>query len=185
MVIVAGRDAVVISDGVSILTAIDEQEAATLSELALGREVLEVGSAYGFSSITMALGGATSILTVDPHAGECVNSGQRLRENIDAYDVARIVKPMVGRSEEILPALVAKRRRFDLVFIDGDHSVEVVRQDAENGWKLLRPDGVFVCHDYDTEGCPGVRHALDELWPDGADETVGSLWIKHKGKWTA
>lgn len=36
---------------------------------------------------------------------------------------------------------------MDLVFVDGAHSAEYVRNDSEKGWMMLRPGGVIVWHD--------------------------------------
>ncbi|MBC7981296.1 MAG: class I SAM-dependent methyltransferase, partial [Armatimonadetes bacterium] len=36
---------------------------------------------------------------------------------------------------------------MDLVFVDGAHSYEYVKNDTEKGWKMLRPGGVLAWHD--------------------------------------
>lgn len=36
---------------------------------------------------------------------------------------------------------------IDLVFVDGAHSYEYVKNDTEKGWKMLRPGGVLAWHD--------------------------------------
>jgi len=36
---------------------------------------------------------------------------------------------------------------MDLVFVDGAHSADYVRNDSEKGWLMLRPGGVLVWHD--------------------------------------
>jgi len=36
---------------------------------------------------------------------------------------------------------------MDLVFVDGAHSADYVRNDSEKGWAMLRPGGVIVWHD--------------------------------------
>ena len=43
-------------------------------------------------------------------------------------------------------------KRFDVVFIDGDHSYEAVKSDTENAFRLLRDESsVIVWHDYGAE----------------------------------
>lgn len=37
--------------------------------------------------------------------------------------------------------------RFDLVFIDGDHSAEQVYKDVLNALSVLTPNGLIACHD--------------------------------------
>lgn len=180
MVVMAGRELALETGAPSILTAIDDEETTALTQLAKHQRVLEIGSAYGFSSIAMALAGATSVLTIDPHAGECPDSLETLRANIEAYGVAKKVVPVVAYSQEALPELSAKRQRYGLVFVDGEHSAKSVAHDVEHGWALLGKGGTLVCHDYGTDGCRGVQEALDARWPDGPDELVGTLWIKRK-----
>lgn len=181
MTITAGRH-VAIDGGMPVHTSIDDLETAALQRIANGGTVLEVGSAYGYSSIIMALAGA-HVITIDVHAGENPDSLNRLRDAITAYDVNDRVFPIVARSQDILPQLLAGGSEFDLVFIDGDHTTEVAQQDCAYGWALLTPGGCLAVHDYDEPGCPGVREALDGLYPDGPDELAGTLWIKHKA-WT-
>jgi predicted O-methyltransferase YrrM len=36
---------------------------------------------------------------------------------------------------------------MDLVFVDGAHSYEYVKNDTEKGWDMLRPGGIMVWHD--------------------------------------
>ena len=38
--------------------------------------------------------------------------------------------------------------KMDLVFVDGAHSADYVRNDSEKGWRMLRPGGVLVWHDF-------------------------------------
>jgi predicted O-methyltransferase YrrM len=44
-------------------------------------------------------------------------------------------------------ALVREHGRFDLVFIDGDHSREGVRQDTELARRIAKPSGIIAWHD--------------------------------------
>jgi len=49
-----------------------------------------------------------------------------------------------GYSQQLLPHLAAT---FDLVLVDGDHSLEGASIDLDNAWRLLRPDGILVMDD--------------------------------------
>ena len=69
---------------------------------------------------------------------------------------------------------------FGLIFVDGDHQAEAVRHDV--GWvlRLLAPGAVPACHDYSEDCCcPGVRQALDELFPEGG-ELTNSLFVVRR-----
>jgi predicted O-methyltransferase YrrM len=53
------------------------------------------------------------------------------------------------------------RRQFDFVFVDGDHSYEVVENDTMKAFELLRPGGVIVWHDYAPKSAGLVRFFRD------------------------
>lgn len=58
-------------------------------------------------------------------------------------------------------------KKFDLVFVDGDHTYEGVRKDTENVYKLLKDDNsVIVWHDY-TYGVETPRHEVMAAIMDG------------------
>lgn len=59
------------------------------------------------------------------------------------------------------------KRKFDVIFIDGDHSYKSVLQDTMNMYPLLRNDkSVIVWHDYGFDSV-NVRHEVLEAILDG------------------
>ena len=146
-------------DGPAISTSLTHDETSKLRWLAAGADVLEIGSAYGYSAVSMALAGA-QVIAIDPH--NWLPSLEVMQANLAAYEVADQVDIRVARSNDEMPQLYSRGRRFDLVWIDGDHSAEAVAHDVEWALKLLWPGtGILACHDYDETTCPGVRQALD------------------------
>jgi predicted O-methyltransferase YrrM len=55
---------------------------------------------------------------------------------------------------------VQLNQKYDLVFIDGNHSESFVKSDLELAWRVLKPGGLLVGHDYSTR-FPGVIAAID------------------------
>ncbi len=53
--------------------------------------------------------------------------------------------------------------RVDLMFVDGSHSYEYVLSDTEAAWKMVKPGGLILWHDYDSRWWPGVTRALNQL----------------------
>lgn len=51
---------------------------------------------------------------------------------------------------------------IDLLFIDGDHSYEAVKQDIEDWVPFVRKGGYVIFHDY-ANYCPSVQKAAQEL----------------------
>ena len=155
-----------------VFTSLTPNEAAALAGLAAGRDVLEIGSAFGFSACVMALAGARHVTAVDPHTW--LNSHEAMVSNLDACGVTDTVTVVRGTSPDALAGLGP----FGLVFIDGDHAAAAVTADVEAARKLLASGGVLACHDLGEDCCcPGVRQALDALFPSGPDEHVDTLAI--------
>ena len=159
-------------DAQPISTSLTGNEAQALAGLAVGRDVLEIGSAFGFSACVMALAGAKHVTAADPHTW--LNSHGAMTANLDACGVAGVVTVVRGTS----PAALDGLGPFGLVFIDGDHDASAVHADVEAALKVLATGGVLACHDYGEDCCcPGVRYALDALFPAGPSEQVDTLAI--------
>ena len=178
--------------GPKVYTSVTPEEAAALGRLAAGRDVLEVGSAFGYSAIMMARA-ARSVTAVDSHLphpdnGMAEGSYGVMLGNLRAAGVHQVVTVLRQPAEEALPALHAQGRRFGLVFIDGDHAYESVLHDAGQARRLVTDDGHIACHDY-GHGEPGsascgigdVNRALDETFPLGPDEITGTLHVTRGG----
>lgn len=169
-----------LGDGPAISTSLTAAETAELQRLATGADVLEVGSAFGYSTVALGLV-ARSVVAVDPH--QWLNSFDALLDNLAAYDVTGrcVVEMRRADSRTVLPELLAEGRRFDLVWIDGDHAAPVVAQDVANALRLLKPTGTLACHDYGEDTCPGVRVALD-AWKV-PPRLVDTLAVYGPGEW--
>src|SRR5262245_6978635 len=124
--------------GPPINTSLTAAETARLRQLGDGADVLEVGTAYGYSTAVLALV-AASVVAVDPHAA--LNSYETAASNLRAYGVRHKVTMMLDGSPDALQSLRDEGRRFDLVWIDGDHEAPAVERDVRWGRALLRPNG--------------------------------------------
>ena len=76
----------------------------------------------------------------------------RFKHNTQEYSNINIYKE---KSEDILPLLPAKF--YDLIYIDGDHSLDAVYNDIKMSCKLLKEDGVIIVDDYKIKTLPEVR----------------------------
>lgn len=160
--------------GPTIATSLTEPETAELRRLATGAKVLEIGTAYGYAAVAMALAGAALVVTVDPH--QALGSLPVARANLDGWglDDGR-VQLLVGPAGEVLPRF--RLGTFDLAFVDGDHQAPSVRLDATLARWLVRPGGWLAFHDYGEDDCPGVAQVLDELYPAGPHHLVDTLFV--------
>jgi predicted O-methyltransferase YrrM len=66
------------------------------------------------------------------------------------------------------------KEKFDIIFIDGDHSYEGVRKDYDNSLPLLNNDGYIIFHDITSKGCPGVVRIWNEIKNEKSIEFVDS-----------
>jgi predicted O-methyltransferase YrrM len=157
-----------IGDGPPINTSLTAAETAELQRLAKDGDVLEIGSAYGYSTCALALV-ARSVTAIDPHLTH--GSEGDLNRNLRAYKVREKVDIRVGYSQVVLPQLAYYR--YDLIWVDGDHVAETVTHDIQWALKLLKVGGTLALHDLDEVTCPGVRTAVDAFRrPDYVIDTL-------------
>ena len=84
---------------------------------------------------------------------------QRFERNVAEYG-DRITK-LKGKSADVLKTL-PRRATYDLIYIDGDHSYEGAKIDAELAYPLLKKGGVLIFDDYNNDQF-GVKQAVDEF----------------------
>jgi predicted O-methyltransferase YrrM len=77
--------------------------------------------------------------------------------------IGKNYKEYVGNSQSIEAVnwLSSFEKKFDIIYIDGDHSYEGVKKDVKNYLQFLNDDGFMIFHD--TVTCDGVVHLTNEL----------------------
>jgi predicted O-methyltransferase YrrM len=141
---------------------------------------LEVGFALGVSTLCILAAlldlGVTGTphVAMDPFQADARFRNAGLRTLRDAR-VAGMVDFYPEASETFLPRLVAAKRQFDFILIDGDHSFDHTLIDIFYAHRLLRPGGTMVIDDVEM---PPVylanRYLLDYFHYELIDETRGS-----------
>lgn len=149
---------------------LSEAEGQELASLAHGKDVLEIGSFHGLSTICMAQT-ARHVDAVDPFdARDCLklprDTYADFLANIVRYGVNERISVHRGTSADILPRMI--HGGYDLAFIDGAHDDASVWRDALLARPLLRPGGKLAFHDYLSARDPGVTTAVDRLIATGA-----------------
>jgi predicted O-methyltransferase YrrM len=127
----------------------------------------------------MALAGG-QVTAIDAHSW-IPGSLETMTANMAAYGAADRVAILCETSYSAMPRLAAGEASFGLIFVDGDHQAEAVRHDVGWALRLLASGGVLACHDYSEDCCcrPGVRQALNELFPEGG-ELTNSLFVVRR-----
>jgi SAM-dependent methyltransferase len=131
-------------------TSTTDDERAELARLAAGRDVLEVGSQYGATTIALA-STARRVFAVDHHLGDPVSGQWDTLEDfiaeLNRHGLRERVVPLVGRMEDVLPRLSAGS--FEFVFVDsGKETEDEIREQAAMASRVVAPGGTIAFHDY-------------------------------------
>jgi predicted O-methyltransferase YrrM len=102
---------------------------------------------------------------------ECLRN---LAEFVQGGRLLILEKP--SREAAPIVAELLRHRLADMVFIDGDHSVQGTLTDIVDYLPLLRHGGLLCGHDIDF---PSVRRAVDLAAP-GWRQGPGHIWYRHK-----
>jgi len=125
------------------------------------KNFLEIGSFEGRSAVwitqhMMEDGGELVCIDTweggDEHTPEdMAGTEERFKHNIDLIMgnfVDRKIQPIKNTSVEALGGLIAQKKQFDFIYIDGSHLAKDVLTDACMAWPLLKPKGFIVFDDY-------------------------------------
>ncbi len=127
------------------------------------KRALEIGSFEGASAIWLLdfFSGLkiTCVDTFSPGFDDVTGEyEQRFDRNVLEYG-NRVIK-LKGKSTDVLKSF-SSRSKYDLIYIDGDHTYEGVKADIELAYPLLKAGGVMIFDDYNNTDF-GVRQAVDE-----------------------
>jgi MMP 1-O-methyltransferase len=139
----------------------------------LAGEIVEIGSAYGRSTVCLAWGARLArngkVYAVDPHIGGIAfraGMGERAKEytsldlfeaNIRRFNLQDTIVPMVATSEDAVKNWTSKNIR--LAFIDGWHTYDAVKHDILAWSPYIKPGGIIALHDYHLEE---IRQAISD-----------------------
>ena len=100
---------------------------------------------------------------------------QRARENLADYlDTGRLTLEVMNSQDYLCQAIVNEVERFDLIYVDGDHTAASAMVDMLLGWKMLNPGGLMLLDDTNrrwNQGRPGTAEStlaflatLEDRW---------------------
>jgi hypothetical protein len=127
-------------------------EAELLWSAVTGKRVLELGTAAGRSTVSMAQG-AARLVSVD------VTDQAEAAEWVRRYGAADRVRFERGDAAEVCGRLA---ERFGVALIDTGHDAASVARDIGAALRLLEPGGLLAFHDYPDPGWPDVRRVVDD-----------------------
>lgn len=142
-------------------------------------KIVEIGSWVGESSCLLATGlkGAESKLyAIDNFIGNASeldakdrykkrmdklkvnNTKEFFDKNIAHFGLESKVAPIVADSVLAAKDFCEKEKSIDLIFIDGDHSIDGTKKDINTWLPFLKDGGIMVFHDFSSNH--GVPHAI-------------------------
>jgi SAM-dependent methyltransferase len=78
----------------------------------------------------------------------------------------------MARSENVLPEL--SRDSFDLIRVDGEHTLGSTLADMVLSWLLLKPGGVLIVDDYDTDAV--CKHVTE--WGINSPQSAVNVFLE-------
>ncbi len=128
--------------------------------------IVEIGSWKGRSTTWLASGARTrglKVYAVDPHQGSREDPAARTRDafiaNVSRAGVLEAIHPLVMTSAA---ATAEVKGTVELLFIDGDHSVDGARRDADLWLDRVLMGGTVMLHDVATSGYSGPRRVFQQ-----------------------
>jgi len=118
---------------------------------------LEIGAFEGRSAafVHSLLDGNVDITVIDdfdlnPEIADSLmrSAFSKFKANMAAIGAGSSVEVIKGQSAQHLPRLLADKRYFDIIFIDGSHATLDVIVDAAMSFKLLVAGGLMIFDDY-------------------------------------
>jgi predicted O-methyltransferase YrrM len=153
---------------------------------------LEIGSYEGRSAIwtvenMLADGGGLTCIDFWEEPGEHVKSESYFDHNVEVLKSkypARFINKIKATSYEGIAKLITEKRKFDFIYLDGNHIAKNVMTDACMLWPLLREDGgIFVFDDYawDDPAFPGLRPKVAvDMFYNLFGEEVNALHVGYQ-----
>lgn len=156
-------------------------------------DILEIGSAFGRSTVLLSLSSGKRLWSIDPHTGgrvfiernENQDSFAEFKENLKKFDIKNI-KILKHTTEEVIKKrLIPWWVGFSLIFIDGLHTPEGVTIDFNLAWKKLRRGGIVVFDDYFGKEFADYARTIDRCVEEKGidikvDEKNGLVYFEKK-----
>lgn len=128
-------------------TAVEDSQGILMYDLIKEQQLkntLEVGFAYGKSGAYIMAASMSPHVAIDPFQDEYKNTGVK---NIRKLGMEHNLNLYRDYSHAVLPQLLKEEKRYDFIFIDGDHKFDAIFVDYYYSDLLLRKGGYILFHD--------------------------------------
>lgn len=133
--------------------------------------ILELYTSEGYTALWLARVCQTSEVFAIDICSEMNIARGRFNGPNEIKDRVRVGRAFLGRPEEKRIRLIIKDpgeinfsafNKFDLIFIDGEHSFNAILSDTKRALECVSLNGILVWDDYQT-ACPQVIEFIDKL----------------------
>lgn len=136
---------------------------------------MELGVNQGeFAGHFLAGWGGEKYYAVDHYLPYCDMQGDRETDKRVAH--ARLLRfadrVVWSETDSFLALKDHADASLDFIYADADHHYWAVMQEIEEGWKKIKPGGIFAGHDF-YHGTPDVMRAVREF----SDRETITVWI--------
>ena len=101
--------------------------------------------------------------------------------NINQTGFSNKVNMIQGLSHLELPKLLNESKKYDYIYIDGNHTSPFVLTDAIMSWYLLKPDGLLIFDDYKWDNFGGPKTTSPKLAVDSFvscfEDYIEVIWV--------
>ncbi|WP_419767641.1 class I SAM-dependent methyltransferase [Arcobacter sp.] len=138
----------------------------------LNGDILEIGSAWGRSTVLIALSSNKKVWSIDPHTGGIVaisekkpqNSFDEFCTNLEKNFILDKVNILKYTTKEVYEKkLLPNTLNFSFIFIDGLHTAEAVALDFKLAYSKLIKNGILVFDDYFEKSIPEYTKMIDKI----------------------
>jgi glycosyltransferase involved in cell wall biosynthesis/predicted O-methyltransferase YrrM len=146
-----------------------------------GRRALEIGCFLGWSTCHLALAGV-EVDALDPVLARA-EAAASVRASLAAAGVLEAVHLHPGASPEGVRQLAAQaRRRWSLIFVDGNHEGSAPLQDARVAEEFAEPDAMVLFHDLAApDVARGFDYFRDRGWSTRVYQTMQLMGVAWRG----
>ena len=150
------------------------------------KTIVEFGSFKGRSTRALADNTDGTVYAVDPWNGDYPSRVGAPVIDINTYVLPEFKQNLRDHidSGRVIPVRAFSRGfkldfPVDMVFIDGDHNYDAVKDDIIHAFSMVRPGGIISGHDYNNEGWPDVNIAVHEILGNNIEHEE-MIWWKIK-----
>lgn len=137
--------------------------------------VFEIGNGFGYSTLVIARIFRAPVHVIDAEVNSCSSMGTLITLDL-AKTAGFDVKITRGFSPGDVPS-AARQPPYDLIFVDGEHTVEQLLLDLEAVIPLLANPGIIVLHDVDAYNLHGAIQAFRLFFGRG----IGFRYLRFVG----